>query len=136
MLGTTPRRAETHRSSGEAERLLSIADEPAQMAISRGYSQMTVFAERKGSITVSALLGTGLVTLGVAVTGLAGLGDDLRAANLQVKPVPTTPLLTPEDEVQGPAISDSQLEGLHVDCDDDRTSRSEATGGDGSSRET
>lgn len=97
---------------------------------------MTVLAERKGSITVSALLGTGLVTLGVAVTGLAGLGDDLRAANLKANPAPTTPLLTPEDEVQGPSISESNLNKLHVDCDDDRTSRSKATGGDGSSRET
>lgn len=107
------------------------------MANGRGYSQMTVLAERKGSITVSALLGTGLVTLGVAVTGLAGLSDDLRAANQQVSPVQTPPpLLSPEDEVQGPAISESTLSKLHVDCDDDRKSRSEATGGDGSSRET
>lgn len=97
---------------------------------------MTVLAERKGSITVSALLGTGLVTLGVAVTGLAGLGDDLRAANLKANPVQTTPLLTPEDEVQGPAISESQLNKLHVDCDEWRTSRDQTTGATGSSRET
>lgn len=87
---------------------------------------------------MSALLGTGLVTLGVAVTGVAGLSDDLRAATREAAPAQTSPpLLSPEDEVKGPSLSESELHRLHVDCLDRKASRSKATGGDGSSsRET
>ena len=37
--------------------------------------------DRRGSITVSALVGTGAATLGFALFGLAGVGSDLRAAD-------------------------------------------------------
>ncbi len=107
------------------------------MAQKRGYVQLTVLAERKGSITVSALVGTGLVTLGIALTGVAGLGDDLQAASRQA--APTTPLLTPQDETATPSAttpSASTGHRLDVDCLDHKTSRSQATGGDGSARET
>lgn len=57
-----------------------------------------MLAEHKGSITVSALLGTGLVTLGVALTGLAGMGDDLRAAS--------------PPAARGPVYDDSTESGL------------------------
>lgn len=47
--------------------------------------------DRRGSITVGALMGTGAVTLGLALFGLAGLGTDLRAADA-VRP--TSPIVT------------------------------------------
>jgi hypothetical protein len=37
--------------------------------------------DRRGSITVGALLGTGAATLGLAFVGFAGVGSDLRAAD-------------------------------------------------------
>ncbi len=96
-----------------------------------------MLAERKGPITVSALVGTGLVTLGFALTGVASLGEDLQAASRQV--APTTPVLTPQDETATPsATTPSTTSGprLDVDCPDHKTSRSQTTGGDGSPRET
>lgn len=42
----------------------------------------------RGSITVSALVGTGAATLGLALAGLVGVGSDLRAADA-IRP--TTP---------------------------------------------
>lgn len=48
----------------------------------------------RGSITVTALLGTGAVTLGVAMFGLAGVGSDLRAADAARQ---TTPVITMQD---------------------------------------
>ena len=114
------------------------AVESAWTALAWGYVRSTVLAERKGSITVSALLGTGLVTLGVALSGVAGLSDDLQAATRQATPPATTPpLLSPEDELTGPKVSAEQLRSLQVDCLDEKKSRSKATGGSGhSSRET
>lgn len=47
--------------------------------------------DRRGSITVGALMGTGAATLSLALFGLAGLGTDLRAAD-SVRP--TTPIVT------------------------------------------
>ncbi|MBJ7471197.1 MAG: hypothetical protein JHD16_07835 [Solirubrobacteraceae bacterium] len=67
---------------------------------------------------MSALVGTGLLTLSVALTGVAGLSDDLQAASQQAVPASTTPLLTPEDELSGPSISEEQLRSLSVDCPD------------------
>lgn len=49
-----------------------------------------------GSITVAALLGTGLATIGFALSGVSALGDDLRVAAKDAQP--TTPLLTPSEE--------------------------------------
>lgn len=83
-----------------------------------------VLAERKGSITVSALMGTGLVTLGVALTGVAGLSDDLQAASRQA--APTTPLLSPQDEIAAPSQTTPAAttpKRLDVDCPGHRKSR-------------
>ncbi|MFT4036153.1 MAG: hypothetical protein QM679_11325 [Patulibacter sp.] len=46
---------------------------------------------RPANITVSALVGTGAATLGLALFGLAGLGSQLRAADAAR---PTTPVVT------------------------------------------
>ncbi len=82
-----------------------------------------VLAERKGSITVSALMGTGLVTLGIALTGVAGLSDDLQAATREATPA-TTPLLTPQDEVGVPSTTTPPATPrLDVDCPDASKSR-------------
>lgn len=47
--------------------------------------------ERRGNLTASALVGTGAVTLSLALFGLAGIGTDLRAAD---SVQPTTPVTT------------------------------------------
>lgn len=46
--------------------------------------------DRRGSITVGALMGTGAATLSLALFGLAGIGTDLRAADTIQ---PTTPIV-------------------------------------------
>ena len=51
---------------------------------------------RTGSFTVAAVLGTGLATLGFALSGVSALGDDLHAAALT--PAATTPVLSPSEE--------------------------------------
>ncbi|MBO9532741.1 MAG: hypothetical protein J7513_07200 [Solirubrobacteraceae bacterium] len=68
----------------------------------------------RGSITVTALMGTGAVTLGVALFGLAGVGSDLRAADAANR---STPAITTQD------LSDSLREERrspkwdgHSDC--------------------
>jgi hypothetical protein len=50
--------------------------------------------DRRGSITVTALVGTGAATLGFALFGLAGVGSDLRAADA-VRP--STPRVATQD---------------------------------------
>jgi hypothetical protein len=52
---------------------------------------------RTGSITVTALVGTGLTTLVVALTGVAGLSGDLQAA--AAKGTTPVPSLTPGEEL-------------------------------------
>ncbi len=47
--------------------------------------------DRRGSITVGALMGTGAATLGLALFGLVGIGADLRAADTVT---PSTPVIT------------------------------------------
>lgn len=67
---------------------------------------------------MSALMGTGLVTLGVALSGVAGLSDDLQAASRQASP--TTPLLSPQDETATPSTTTPSTtpstSRLDVDC--------------------
>jgi hypothetical protein len=50
--------------------------------------------DRRGSITVSALVGTGAATLGLALFGLAGIGTDLRAADAAREAAPPAPVVT------------------------------------------
>lgn len=93
----------------------------------RGYVRWTVLAERKGSITVTALVGTGLVTLGVALTGMAGISSDLQAAN-RAAPSTPVPLLTPSDEVADPNATAEATKRRNTDCEHWRQSRRDATG--------
>jgi len=52
--------------------------------------------DRRGSITIGALLSTGAVTLGLALFGLAGIGSDLRAADAaRPSTPPSAPVVTP-----------------------------------------
>lgn len=87
-----------------------------------------MLAEHKGSITVSAVVGTGLVTLGVALTGMAGLSNDLQAANRTVSPTTPAPLLAPGDEVSEPARAVHRSHHFRADCKDRQGSRDAATG--------
>ncbi len=48
-------------------------------------------------MTIAALLGTGLATLGFALSGVSALGDDLQAARTAA-PAASTPVLTPSEE--------------------------------------
>jgi hypothetical protein len=72
-------------------------------------------AAHTGSITVTALVGTGLATLAVSLTGLAGLGGDLHAAAL--KNAPTTPVLTPDEELRDKSGTPSETLVLKEACD-------------------
>lgn len=87
-----------------------------------------MLAERKTSLTVTAIAGTGLVTLAVALTGMAGLSNDLRAATLSVQPTtPVTPLLT-TDEVRETLRQEALSKKLQADCEDRKKAREAATG--------
>lgn len=72
---------------------------------------------RTGSITVAALVGTGLATIGFALSGVSALGDDLQTAARESRP--TTPLLTPSEENRetGPQTTDSSTLSLEQICD-------------------
>lgn len=72
------------------------------------------------------MVGTGLVTLGIALTGMAGLSNDLSAANRQLQP--TTPMLAPTDEVSETAAQARANRHRHADCEEWRRSRDEVTG--------
>lgn len=61
---------------------------------------------RTGSITVAALVGTGLATIGFALSGVSALGDDLQAAR-PATPVTPAPVLTPGEEGREAAPSTS-----------------------------
>jgi hypothetical protein len=71
-------------------------------------------AAHTGSITVTALVGTGLATLAVSLTGLAGLGGDLHAA--AIKNTPKAPVMTPDEELRN-KTTDEQTLILREACD-------------------
>lgn len=83
---------------------------------------------------MTALVGTGLATLAVSLTGVAGLSSDLQAAALKDKT--TAPVLTPGEELQDTKGNDSRGLVLRDACDKSKKKHHGASTVDGVSTKT
>lgn len=81
---------------------------------------------RAGSLTVAGLVGTGLATIGFALSGVSALGDDLTTAAREARPAP---VLSPGEESRTAppaAVSPSEALTFEQVCDREKRERDAA----------
>ncbi len=84
-----------------------------------------MFLSSRPSLLIASVAATGAVTFAVALSGVAGLDEELRAA--AVPPPAPAPLLYETAPVAGPPAPEGTIT-LNAGCDDRSKARDAATG--------